>query len=73
MEKEKIAAEREAEESQAALESEQRQKGDLDRLAKRLEVQLSDAQLKSDEQLRQLNDLQTYKMRASQENSELSR
>ncbi|CAD5223229.1 unnamed protein product [Bursaphelenchus okinawaensis] len=72
-EKEKIAAQKDAEEAQQSLEREERQKSDLDRLAKRLEVQLTELQLRNDEQLRQLNELNNYKLRTSAEVSELNR
>ncbi|KAI6186038.1 Protein CBR-MYO-5 [Aphelenchoides besseyi] len=72
-EKEKLQAQREAEEAAANLDNEVKQRQNIERLAKKLESQLMEIQLKSDEQVRQLQELNTWKMRAMNENSDLSR
>ncbi|KAK6048931.1 hypothetical protein COOONC_13564 [Cooperia oncophora] len=73
LEKDKAQQQREIEELQSAIDSEVKQRQNMERLAKQLEVQLTDMTLKSDEQARSIQELTMYRGKLQAENSELNR
>lgn len=72
-EKEKVQAQRNAEQATADLDNEVKQRQNIERLTKRLEAQLVELQLKNDEQSRQVQELSSWKSRAVNENADLTR
>ncbi|KIH48893.1 hypothetical protein ANCDUO_21034, partial [Ancylostoma duodenale] len=73
LEKDKVQQQREIEELHSAIDSESKQRQNVERLAKQLEVQLTDMTLKSDEQARTIQELTMYRNKLQGENSELNR
>ncbi|MFH4975662.1 hypothetical protein AB6A40_002371 [Gnathostoma spinigerum] len=73
LEKDKIQMQREAEDLAAQIEAETSARLNNEKLAKQLEIQISDLQLKTDEQNRQLQELASVKTRMTGENVDLGR
>jgi chromosome segregation ATPase len=73
LEKEKSQLQKEIHDLQVTIDGDNKQRQNADRLSKQLEAQLTELQMRSDEQARQLQELILNKNKTHSENSDLAR